>query len=71
MICPSAVRAAAAARSADSNETLRGLLLGTPVGSDPWTALAWCGGLLAAFDRRLRRAVPVAGRLTPTRESPW
>jgi len=28
-------------------ETLRGLLLGTPVGSNPWTALAWCGGMLA------------------------
>ena len=28
-------------------ETLRGLLLGTPVGSDPWTALAWCAGILA------------------------
>lgn len=28
-------------------ETLRGLLLGTPVGSNPWTALAWCGGILA------------------------
>jgi ABC-2 type transport system permease protein len=29
-------------------ETIRGLLLGTPVGSSPWTALAWCGGILAA-----------------------
>jgi ABC-2 type transport system permease protein len=29
-------------------ETLRGLLLGTPVGSNPWTALAWCAGILAA-----------------------
>ena len=29
-------------------ETLRGLLLGTPVGSAPWTALAWCAGILAA-----------------------
>ena len=28
-------------------ETLRGLLLGTPVGSNPWTALAWCPGILA------------------------
>jgi ABC-2 type transport system permease protein len=28
-------------------ETLRGLLLGTPVGSSPMTALAWCGGILA------------------------
>jgi ABC-2 type transport system permease protein len=28
-------------------ETLRGLLLGTPVGSNPWTALAWCAGILA------------------------
>jgi ABC-2 type transport system permease protein len=27
-------------------ETLRGLLLGTPVGSNPWIALAWCGGIL-------------------------
>ena len=28
-------------------ETLRGLLLGTPVGNDPWIALAWCAGILA------------------------
>jgi ABC-2 type transport system permease protein len=28
-------------------ETLRGLLLGTPVGSHPWVALAWCAGILA------------------------
>jgi ABC-2 type transport system permease protein len=28
-------------------ETLRGLLLGTPVGSQPWIALAWCAGILA------------------------
>jgi ABC-2 type transport system permease protein len=27
-------------------ETLRGLLLGTPIGSYGWQALAWCGGLL-------------------------
>ncbi len=27
-------------------ETLRGLLLGTPVGDAPWTALAWCAGIL-------------------------
>ena len=27
-------------------ETLRGLLLDAPTG-DPWTALAWCGGILA------------------------
>ena len=29
-------------------ETVRGLLLGTPVGGAPWTALAWCAGILAA-----------------------
>ena len=29
-------------------ETIRGLLLGTPVGNSPWLALAWCGGILAA-----------------------
>jgi ABC-2 type transport system permease protein len=29
-------------------ETLRGLLLDTPVGSQPWVALAWCAGILAA-----------------------
>jgi ABC-2 type transport system permease protein len=29
-------------------ETVRGLLLGTPVGTSPWLALAWCGGILAA-----------------------
>jgi ABC-2 type transport system permease protein len=28
-------------------ESLRGLLLGTPVGSNPWTALAWCAGIMA------------------------
>jgi ABC-2 type transport system permease protein len=27
-------------------ETLRGLLLGTPVGAAPWRAAAWCGGIL-------------------------
>jgi hypothetical protein len=26
-------------------ETIRGLLLGTPLGSSPWRALAWCGGI--------------------------
>jgi ABC-2 type transport system permease protein len=29
-------------------ETLRGLLLDAPVGSNPWQALAWCGGILVA-----------------------
>ncbi|GAA2586392.1 ABC transporter permease [Actinomadura fulvescens] len=28
-------------------ETVRGLLLDRPVGSAPWHALAWCGGILA------------------------
>jgi len=28
-------------------ETLRGLLLGTPVGSEAWTALLWCAGIAA------------------------
>ena len=28
-------------------ETLRGLLLGHPVGASPWHALVWCGGILA------------------------
>ncbi|GGS18022.1 transport permease protein [Streptomyces aureoverticillatus] len=27
-------------------ESLRGLLLDQPVGSTPWVALAWCGGIL-------------------------
>jgi ABC-2 type transport system permease protein len=27
-------------------QTLRRLLLGTPVGAAPWHALAWCGGIL-------------------------
>ena len=27
-------------------ETVRSLLLGTPAGSDPWQALAWCVGIL-------------------------
>ena len=39
-------------------ETLRGLLLGTHVGSAPWTALIWCGGLLAV-------AAAVSGVLFP------
>ena len=29
-------------------ETIRGLLLGTPVGTSPWLAVAWCGGILLA-----------------------
>jgi ABC-2 type transport system permease protein len=29
-------------------DTLRGLLLGTPVGTRPWVALMWCAGILAA-----------------------
>lgn len=29
-------------------ESLRGLLLGQPVGGSPWEALAWCAGLTAA-----------------------
>ncbi|MFI1400103.1 ABC transporter permease [Streptomyces sp. NPDC020681] len=28
-------------------ESIRGLLLGQPVGSAPWVALVWCGGILA------------------------
>ncbi len=28
-------------------ETLRGLLLGTPLGASPWHAVAWCGGIIA------------------------
>ncbi|MFB8419677.1 ABC transporter permease [Streptomyces koyangensis] len=43
-------------------ESLRALLLGEPVGSAPWAALAWCGGILlvavaasnALFRRRTR-----------------
>ena len=27
-------------------ETLRGLLLGLPVGTSPWKAVAWCLGIL-------------------------
>jgi ABC-2 type transport system permease protein len=30
-----------------ATETIRGLLRGTPVGTSPWLALGWCGGLLA------------------------
>ncbi len=29
-------------------ETLRGLLLGLPVGASPWKAVAWCLGILVA-----------------------
>lgn len=28
-------------------ESLRGLLLGAPLGSSPWLALAWCAGIVA------------------------
>jgi ABC-2 type transport system permease protein len=45
-------------------ETLRGLLLGTGVGSNPWQALAWCGAVTATsvavssvlFQRRIARS---------------
>ncbi len=44
-------------------ETLRGLLMGTPIGSSAWLAIAWCVGILVAavtasaflFRRRGRR----------------
>jgi ABC-2 type transport system permease protein len=29
-----------------ATQTIRGLLLGTPVGANPWLALGWCGGIL-------------------------
>jgi ABC-2 type transport system permease protein len=29
-------------------ESIRGLLLGTPVGNSPWLAAAWCLGILVA-----------------------
>jgi ABC-2 type transport system permease protein len=29
-------------------ETLRGLLVGTPVGTDAWLSAAWCAGILLA-----------------------
>ncbi len=43
-------------------ESVRGLLNGTPVGTAPWLAIVWCGGILAvsiglsgvAFRRRTR-----------------
>ncbi|MFD0144469.1 MULTISPECIES: ABC transporter permease [unclassified Streptomyces] len=45
------------------NETLRGLLLGTPIGNDGWIALAWCAALAltgylwsrAVFNREVTR----------------
>lgn len=37
-------------------ESLRGLFLGEPVGSDPWVALAWCAGILLG-------ALGLSGRL--------
>jgi ABC-2 type transport system permease protein len=30
-----------------ATETIRGLLLGTPLGTSPWLALGWCCGILA------------------------
>jgi hypothetical protein len=41
-------------------ETIRGLLLGTPVGTSPWLALAWCGGILLV-------SVALASALLPRR----
>jgi ABC-2 type transport system permease protein len=43
-------------------DTLRGLLVGTPVGNNPWWALAWCAGIMVVaialstvlFQRRTR-----------------
>jgi ABC-2 type transport system permease protein len=35
-------------------ETLRGLLLGLPVGTSPWRAVAWCLGILVASVGRRR-----------------
>jgi ABC-2 type transport system permease protein len=43
-------------------ETIRSLLLGTPAGSSPWQAIAWCSGILVVsitlaamlFNRRTR-----------------
>jgi ABC-2 type transport system permease protein len=43
-------------------ETLRGLLLGTGVGSNGWIALVWCGGILVA-------SVAAAGALFSRRTS--
>jgi hypothetical protein len=42
-------------------ETLRGLRLGTPVGSQPWIALAWCGGNSGCLGGARRRPVPAPG----------
>jgi ABC-2 type transport system permease protein len=28
-------------------DSVRGLLMGTPVGDSPWIALSWCGGIMA------------------------
>jgi len=30
-------------------KTLRGLLMGAPIGSNGWLAVAWCLGILAVF----------------------
>jgi ABC-2 type transport system permease protein len=37
-------------------ETVRGLLMGTPIGNSGWLALLWCVGILAVV-------VPISGRL--------
>ena len=47
-------------------ETLRGLLLGTPVGNDPWIALAWCAGILAVSVAASARC----GGRAPARRAP-
>jgi ABC-2 type transport system permease protein len=47
-------------------ETLRGLLLGTPVGDDGWLAVAWCLLLALAgylWSRRLYERVPERGSI--------
>ena len=48
-------------------ETLRGLLLGTPIGSSGWLAVAWCGGLLVVSYAWSRSAAPLPGRRTSRR----
>ena len=49
-------------------ETLRGLLLGTPVGASGWQAVAWCGGISRRVGRAQRGRLPPPDPVSPARD---
>ena len=42
-------------------ETIRGLLMGTPLGTEPWWALFWCVAIFGSLVRVGRVALPPEG----------